>query len=176
MKKGKVIKIVIGIFFIVLWGYTIFSLSSMNSSSSNGSSTSIISNFIEDTLDVTNNAGITNSHPNESKIDKASALLNAPLRKVMHASVYFVLCIFVFTFTNSCFKNKRYFISLLITMGLCFLFACSDEYHQTFVNGRTGQFSDVIIDTIGAGVGALVYTTYYIAYKCGYKKGLMESK
>ena len=176
MNKWKVIKIVIGIVFIVIWGYTIFSLSSMNSSSSNGSSTNIISSFIEDTLDVTNNAGITNSHPNESKIDKASRLLNAPLRKVMHASVYFVLSLFIIVFTNNCFKNKRYFISLIITITVCFLFACSDEYHQTFVNGRTGQFSDVIIDTIGAGVGALVYTTYYIAYKCGYKKGLIESK
>ena len=69
------------------WMYLIYQLSGMNSKNSNGKSTDIISLFIEDTLEVTNDYGITNSHPNEQKLAKASQLINAPLRKVMHASV-----------------------------------------------------------------------------------------
>ncbi len=40
-------------------------------------------------------------------------------------------------------------LALLLVM----IFAASDEFHQTFVPGRTGQVSDVFIDTSGAVVG-----------------------
>ena len=50
--------------------------------------------------------------------------------------------------------NKRFIIALVI----CFIYACTDEYHQTFVNGRTGQFSDTLIDTFGGFVSCLMYT------------------
>ena len=52
-----------------------------------------------------------------------------------------------------------------------FGFAISDEYHQTFVSGRTGRTLDVIIDSIGAFAGMVFYTTYYIVYKIGVKRG-----
>ena len=35
---------------------------------------------------------------------------------------------------------------------LAFAYACSDEYHQTFVDGRTGTVRDVGIDTIGIAI------------------------
>ena len=38
----------------------------------------------------------------------------------------------------------------------CFLYACSDEIHQLFVPGRSGMFTDVLIDTGGAVTGMLV--------------------
>jgi VanZ family protein len=36
------------------------------------------------------------------------------------------------------------------------LYAASDEYHQTFVPGRSGRLVDVGVDTIGALVALLV--------------------
>jgi VanZ family protein len=36
------------------------------------------------------------------------------------------------------------------------LYAASDEYHQTFVPGRSGALSDVGLDTVGALVALLV--------------------
>ncbi len=33
------------------------------------------------------------------------------------------------------------------------LYACSDEYHQSFVPSRTSSIRDVAIDTVGAAVG-----------------------
>jgi VanZ family protein len=41
------------------------------------------------------------------------------------------------------------------TLLVVFLYAASDEYHQSFVPTRTAQFSDVLIDTTGAAVGLL---------------------
>jgi VanZ family protein len=46
---------------------------------------------------------------------------------------------------------------------LVFLYACSDEYHQSFVPTRTALFSDVCIDTAGGalGLGAAWLCHYY---------------
>ena len=51
-----------------------------------------------------------------------------------------------------CVLAILFFIALL----LAFLYACSDEYHQTFVVGRSGQFKDVLIDFSGAFIGILI--------------------
>ena len=67
----------------------------MNTMSSNGKSTDIITVVLEKGLEFTNNLGITNSYPSLSKIKYASALLNFPLRKVMHA----IFCFSIFTYS-----------------------------------------------------------------------------
>jgi len=38
-------------------------------------------------------------------------------------------------------------------LAIVALYAASDEFHQTFVPGRNGQISDVLVDTIGGGIG-----------------------
>ena len=133
----KTIKIILLLGLAISWMVLIFKLSGMNSGSSNGKSTDIISIFIEDTLDITNEYGITSSHPTEAKLDRAASLINAPMRKVIHASVYFVLAFFVMTFLNIIFNHKKYILTLILTLIICAGFAASDEFHQTFVNGRT---------------------------------------
>ena len=97
----KAIKIIILLAFALIWMFIIFKLSGMTSKNSNGKSTDIISIFIEDTLEVTNEYGITSSHPSDEKSEKAASLINAPMRKVIHASVYFVLAFFIFMWYNT---------------------------------------------------------------------------
>lgn len=48
--------------------------------------------------------------------------------------------------------NKKYLVFYII---LCFLYACSDEFHQTFIGGRSPRMLDVMIDTIGSIVGLI---------------------
>ena len=38
----------------------------------------------------------------------------------------------------------------------CFLYACSDEYHQTFVPGRAGTMIDVAVDMAGVAFGLVL--------------------
>lgn len=38
----------------------------------------------------------------------------------------------------------------------CFLYAASDEFHQTFVKGRYGKVRDVALDTLGAALALSV--------------------
>lgn len=126
-------------------------MSSMNSNESNGKSKGTINQIIEKGVSTTNGLGITDKHPSDSKINNIIEKLNQPLRKVAHASEFMVLAILVIMLLKSCGVNGKriYFFALLV----CFLYACTDEYHQTFVNGRTGQFTDVLIDTAGGVIG-----------------------
>ncbi len=39
-----------------------------------------------------------------------------------------------------------------------FLYASTDEFHQTFVPGRSGEIRDILIDTFGVLLGALIVT------------------
>ena len=71
---NKAIKIIILFLIAAFWMFCIFKLSGMTSKNSNGKSTGIISLFIEDALDITNEYGITNSHPNDEKLERASNL------------------------------------------------------------------------------------------------------
>lgn len=176
MSKKSVFQSLILLALAVLMTVTIYKLSDMNTNNSNGKSTDIIGLFIEDTLDFTNKYDITDSHPDDKKIAKASLLLNAPLRKVMHASVYFVLAFLIVFFINSLSGNRYYLLSAFIAILLIFLLASLDKFHQTFVPGRTGQFKDVIIDSIGGMAGILFYVTYYIVYRRGVRTGKIESK
>jgi len=67
-------------------------------------------------------------------------------------------------------------LSLALALGISVIFAITDEYHQTLVQGRTGQILDVCIDSLGAILGLAFYTTYHIVYKNGYKQALKESE
>lgn len=170
----KVVEVILLLALAIGWMVCIYKLSGMNSQNSNGKSTDIIAMFIEDTLDVTNEYGITNSNPNAEKLARASKLINAPMRKVIHASVYFVLSFFIMVLLNVIFEHKKYILTFIISLILCVCFAITDEYHQTFVEGRTGQPLDVIIDSAGAVVGLMFYSTYHIVYKNGYRKAIND--
>ena len=46
----------------------------------------------------------------------------------------------------------RNIASFVLTFG----YACTDEFHQLFVPGRAGRFTDVLIDSSGALVLSLI--------------------
>lgn len=167
MNKKKLILIGIVAAIIIAWCTTIFNLSGMSSENSNGKSKGIVEQAIVKVLDATNEAGITDSHPDDEKLAKAAELINAPLRKVVHATVYFVLALLLLAISRVIFGSKKYLLSCAVTILLCFIFAMTDEYHQTFVDGRTGQMLDVMIDTAGACVGVLLFSSYYLAWLLG---------
>ncbi|GKX31753.1 teicoplanin resistance protein VanZ [Vallitalea longa] len=76
------------------------------------------------------------------------------IRKAAHFSIYFFLAFILYIFFYWQMKNpwKAFFIAWIIAI----VYAMFDEYHQTFVNGRSGEIRDVIIDSSGALCGILV--------------------
>ncbi|NHC41026.1 VanZ family protein [Bacillus sp. MM2020_1] len=47
--------------------------------------------------------------------------------------------------------------NLLLAIGICVLYAASDEFRQIFVPGRGPLVKDVFIDSAGAVVGIGIY-------------------
>lgn len=148
-------KLIISWLLVIIWAIVIFFMSNMNSNVSNKSSVSTINEFIEKSIDITNELGITDKHPSENKMNQVVNKLNYPLRKVAHASEYFVFALLIINaLKSSGINNKIYIITVLI----CFIYASTDEFHQIFVNGRTGHFVDVLIDTFGSFIGTILFT------------------
>ncbi len=82
------------------------------------------------------------------------------IRKNAHFFIYFVLGILVSNaFITSASSHLTKGQILGYSIGLCILYAISDEVHQVFIPGRAGQIKDVIIDSAGAVIGVLLYWT-----------------
>lgn len=84
---------------------------------------------------------------------------HALVRKVAHFSIYGVLGFLLYNALYNSLKNN--FVEILIlAIVFVFLYAISDEFHQLFVAGRSGEIRDVFIDTSGGSLGAFVYYFY----------------
>ena len=77
------------------------------------------------------------------------------IRKYAHMFEYFCLGVSATLFFGElfCAKSRRIVCSGASALGLAFFYACTDEWHQTFVPGRAGLFSDVLVDTAGCIIG-----------------------
>lgn len=80
------------------------------------------------------------------------------VRKAAHIGIYFALGCSVRLWTGQIFllgdgQNgticRQALLEFVLAVLICFLYACSDEWHQTFVPGRSGELRDVGIDAIG---------------------------
>ena len=78
------------------------------------------------------------------------------LRKVAHILEYAILTFLLLRAFG--FKNSK---SIVLAAIIAFLYALSDEYHQTFVLGRKGRLEDVIIDSIGIILTSILCYTKY---------------
>ena len=150
MNKRKIIFIIL----IICWLGVIFYFSSMDTYESNGDSKEVVSVVVDKAIDI------SNSSINDNKKEDIVNVLNLHIRKFAHFSLYFILSILFMSFFIS-FNKFNLKTIILISILLCFIYAITDEFHQTFITGRTGQFSDVIIDTIGASVGSIIYSIVY---------------
>ncbi len=88
--------------------------------------------------------------------------LHALIRKLAHMAEYAALAVPVWLFLST-FDLKKLCCDLA-ALGAAALYAGSDEIHQLFVEGRSGQFSDVLVDTFGAALGIVfivLMTTFF---------------
>jgi len=111
----------------ILWMIFIFIMSHTNGDSSSNQS----GFFVEIILKVIN-------------IDRDT--LSFLIRKAAHMSEYALLLFFIYYGFK---KSITYKYTLALSLLITFLYACSDEFHQLFIPGRSGQLKDVLIDTTG---------------------------
>lgn len=78
------------------------------------------------------------------------------IRKLAHCFEYALLAVCIsFHFSIAQYKYCNRFLSAMI---VTVLYATTDEIHQLFVPGRSGQLRDVFIDSIGALMGCLLFS------------------
>ena len=85
-------------------------------------------------------------------------LIDLVARKVAHAAIYAALCVAWWRVLELRLPLPRA-VALAATFTVAY--ALSDEWHQTFVPGRSGSGLDVAIDALGAGgaAGARLWVT-----------------
>ena len=78
------------------------------------------------------------------------------VRKTAHFTEYAILGALFYLNLIQFPKLNSHIKKLLLPILFSFLYACTDELHQIFVPGRSAQFRDVLIDTLGASFGATI--------------------
>lgn len=149
VKKKNVKRIAIRVILIVLIitnCITIFKFSSEQSEQSNRTSGKVVETIVE-------NSPKTKNLSKKDKEKKKEEIVT-PVRKTAHFTVYTCLGALIYLLCRT-FEGKNW-KKVMISIGFAFLYACSDEIHQMFVGGRSGEFRDVMIDSCGAGFGVLI--------------------
>ncbi len=80
--------------------------------------------------------------------------MKMPIRKLAHFFIYTVLGITIMCHISTYKINRYQRIGGSLMIGM--LYAVSDEIHQLFIPGRSGQLTDVLIDTIGVLFGVCI--------------------
>ncbi len=130
----------------LIWMVVIFAFSAQNGETSSKTSGKVVDKVAP--VVVPNYEKL----PEKQKTEKKEGLTYI-IRKGSHFSEYALLGLLL-SFSMPFDRMKRLYTSL-IAMGICVLYAISDEIHQKFSGGRTAAAVDVLIDSMGALVGVL---------------------
>ncbi len=83
-----------------------------------------------------------------------AATVRHNVRKLTHFCIYGVLGIFVCLSASAFIETKV--IAYLIALSTTVILATLDEFHQSFVPGRSMELTDVMIDGLGAALFSVV--------------------
>lgn len=133
---------IISLILLFCWMVFIFLLSSQNASDSSNTSAGFISSFMRlfypdfETLTLVKQLEFVGS-------------LQFFVRKAAHFTIYGILGGFSF-FSFITYKGLKPYLRLLISLSVCLVYSITDEIHQLFVVGRSGEIRDVCIDFCGS--------------------------
>lgn len=98
----------------------------------------------------------------EEVLLERAELIHYFVRKAAHMTEYFLLALSL-QLPLTAWSSNRLTPKLRILIGFAatVLFAALDEFHQTFVPGRSGNFTDVCIDSTGALIASLCLLLFY---------------
>ena len=130
---------------VIIWMVVIFYFSSQNAIESTNNSRAIINSAkIIDKYQTTENK-------KEEMIEKADLYF----REFAHACEFLILSIFIcLLLKNYNLKSKKI---LIISILICLIYSCIDEFHQLFVHGRSFELKDILLDNIGSVIGNTIF-------------------
>ena len=141
--KLNIIRIILSLLllgtFFIIFGF----------SSQNGEESSSVSKKVSEAV-----IDLTNKNINKNDRAKMIETIEPIIRKLAHFSIYLIVGLLLMALANTYdLSFKRKFVICLIVGAL---YATSDEIHQLFVSERSGQITDVLLDTFGVLVGSLI--------------------
>lgn len=124
------------------WMSLIFILSHQPASVSSGLSSSITEFLL---------GQITELFPgSDARVEEFHTLV----RKNAHFIAYLILAVLLVNALGSWRRLTLKVFSAAFTIAV--LYAASDEFHQLFIDGRSGELRDVLIDSAGAAAGIVI--------------------
>ena len=124
--------------------YMIFSFSAQDSVTSSALSYKI----------VETGAKVLGENLEPYQIDSLATRFHGLVRKIAHMTEYFALAVAV-AFPLYVYGLRGIWL-MLVAGFICVAFACGDEYHQSFVSGRSPSKRDVAIDSFGVFWGIIL--------------------
>ncbi len=85
-------------------------------------------------------------------------IINIIIRKLAHIIEYFILTYLIYSLLKeyNLKRNKNIILSIIFS----FLYSLTDEFHQSFIIGRTSEFTDCLIDTSGSFIFIITNIIY----------------
>jgi VanZ family protein len=161
MSKKDIAFKIISALIVLLTMVAIFMFSSENGEKSNktsgGVTAFVVKTVVKDFEKMT-------LQKKESVMQKFTEIV----RTLAHFGIFSVLGFFSANFINTfkCSHLKRNVFAVVFG----FAYALSDEIHQIFVPGRAFQISDIVVDTVGAVLGVIVFWLTLTAFKRKFAK------
>ena len=142
---------------LILWMGVIFVMSISTGDSSGNTSKKIVA-FVVDKYDkiVGSSEEKILYHKSDEFLDHA----NHVFRKICHFSEFMILSILALNFVLSIYKWN--ILCVLYSTVFSIIYACLDEWHQTFVSNRSGNFKDILIDSCGVITGTIIMSLIII--------------
>ena len=135
---------------VVLTCLMIFNFSATKGSDSNKQSEAVTEK-VEEIVTV-----VTHKEPSETTVKN----IHIFVRKQGHFVEFALLGLLVFLLSGCYdFSVKK---SIMFTLLFVFFYACTDEIHQLFVQGRQGRVGDVFIDFAGGILGTGVVLPFEV--------------
>jgi VanZ family protein len=154
MKKSPIALRIISLILLIGWMGLIFYFSHQNSGTSSNMSAGLIRRVLQVFIPETSGDELTN----------VIASLQFIVRKTEHLTLYLILGAFALLHFST-YNRFTLIVKLSSSLVLSVLYAVSDEYHQTYIQGRSGEIRDVIIDSVGAIIGILLSLLIYKIFK-----------
>ena len=133
---------------IILWMILIFMFSNQPAEESSKLSDGVIEKTIGNIYKT------THKNTTEEKQNEIKEKYTHIVRKTAHFTIYLILGLLVSTLLKQYNLTTKQII--IYSILICMTYAITDEIHQIFVNGRSGEIKDVLIDTCGSTVGILI--------------------
>ena len=139
--------------FAVIWMIIVFKFSSQPADTSQNTSLNLTKRIV--------NVFYTSKSNTEK--EQITEKLDPYIRKLAHFTLYAIGGILIANYINTYNIKDKNKIIYSICIGATY--ACTDEFHQLFVEGRSGQLTDVLIDSLGVATGVCIFLCVITIFK-----------